>query len=208
LRRLADLPPVFKRADELGACIDVAVFEDCNGTISEIIEAIPEAIPSTKWYTPDFHPQALEQHGYVEIDRKTFLGDWYDVSRRCLILRGQWTLDSGRTLEDPTYPELYGVKRRAGMAPLAEGRGQFAYAFSQTPYKTPVSAEFHAAFDEILEFILPSDAENRILDWGGPHLPAVSNYFEAGAEWWGTFLFSIYTPELRRLCVIAASTTD
>ena len=39
-------------------------------------------------------------------------------------------------------------------------------------------------------------------------LPDVSDYFADGMEWWGVFLFSIYTAETRRLAIIMASTTD
>ena len=38
--------------------------------------------------------------------------------------------------------------------------------------------------------------------------PAVSDYFAAGMEWWGVFLFSVYVPALQRLTIIAGSSTD
>jgi steroid 5-alpha reductase family enzyme len=65
-----------------------------------------------------------------------------------------------------------------------------------------------AVFDEIRDFILPPAHQYEICDWSSPRLPEVSDYFTDGMEWWGVFLFSIYVPALKRLTIVAGSTTD
>ncbi|WP_027999280.1 hypothetical protein [Sinorhizobium arboris] len=64
------------------------------------------------------------------------------------------------------------------------------------------------AFEEVRDFILPPFDGSEILDWSDARLPEVSDYFDAGAEWWGVFLFSVYIPARRRLTIVAGSTTD
>lgn len=63
-------------------------------------------------------------------------------------------------------------------------------------------------FDGIMDFMLPPAHESAICDWCGPELPEVSDYFAAGMEWWGVFLFSIHVPAIRRLTIIAGSASD
>lgn len=63
-------------------------------------------------------------------------------------------------------------------------------------------------FDQICEFLMPPGSEIDILDWSSDRLPDVCAYFTDGMEWWGVFLFSLYLPALKRLTIIAGSSTD
>jgi len=59
-----------------------------------------------------------------------------------------------------------------------------AYAFSWTPYELRTTPEeVQKLFDQIAEFILPTNLHHKILDWGGGDLSKVSPYFAAGMEW-------------------------
>jgi hypothetical protein len=87
--------------------------------------------------------------------------------------------------------------------------GQFAYAFSEPPYGLQARpSEVQELFCAIRDFILPRGSEHEISDWSSPRLTEASDYFTAGMDWWGVFLFTVYLPTLRRLTAIAGSTTD
>jgi hypothetical protein len=113
-------------------------------------------------------------------------------------------------LVNPRLRQLDDLVMAGGVEiPDPGGGGQFAYAFSWTPYGLHAKPrEIQQLFDAITDFVLPPGADHEIWDWASPRLPEVSQYFEAGMDWWGVFLFTIYVPSLRRLTVIAGSTTD
>jgi hypothetical protein len=78
-----------------------------------------------------------------------------------------------------------------------------------TPYgPDAVPEEVQQLFTAITSFILPPGLDYQILDWSGPRLPEVSALFAAGMEWWGVFLFTVSVPALRRLTIVAGSTSD
>jgi hypothetical protein len=88
-------------------------------------------------------------------------------------------------------------------------QGEFAYAFAHPPHGVHLKeARLQSIFDEIDAKIFPESSDFEILDWSGPELGLVSNYFDAGLEWWGAFLFSVSVPSEGRLTIISASTTD
>jgi hypothetical protein len=68
--------------------------------------------------------------------------------------------------------------------------------------------EVQELFTAVRKFVLPPNLEHHILDWTSPRLPEVSKFFAAGMEWWGVFLFTVHVPAIRRLTVIAGSTSD
>jgi hypothetical protein len=181
MRQLNHLPSAFKRFASMGGVVDFAVFEDASGTEDDCLAAIPAALqPRTT-----LHIETLRRLGFRRLDERTFLGDGYDS-------------ESGRLRLD---------KASSRALPLAGSGGQFADAFSDPPYGLQANdAAVQAVFQDIKAFLMPSGSD--ILDWSNPALPEVSDYFDAGAEWWGMYLFTIYVPDLRRLSVIAASTTD
>jgi hypothetical protein len=98
-----------------------------------------------------------------------------------------------------------------GSSPLPEaGTGrQFAYAFSRTLDALKAAAgEVQQLCNAITNFVLPPNREHHFLDWSSSRLPEASKFFAVGMEWWGVFLFTIYVPSIRRLTVIAGSTSD
>lgn len=207
MKRLAKLPPAFKRFGRIGGVLDFTIFEGAEGGDEQILEAMGLALPHGK----RFEPERLRALGYRRIDERAFFGGWHDRRSGRLLRRGDYDTDDGRKLKDPELVTLDRVKIMSGAAPVpdAGAGGQFAYAFSHPPY--PLRArpsEVQALFDEIREFILPRLQWSEILDWTSPRLPEVSDYFDAGMEWWGVFLFSIHVPAIQRLTIIAGSTTD
>ncbi len=124
---------------------------------------------------------------------------------------GEYTTSDGKKLVNPRLKDLEGIHIRSGGSPLPEAGagGQFAYAFSWTPYGLKAGPEqVQELFTAITKFVLPPNLEHDILDWSSPRLPEVSKFFAAGMEWWGVFLFTVHIPVIRRLTVIAGSTSD
>jgi hypothetical protein len=201
------LPSAFKRYRKMLGVLDFAVFEDAAGTEEEILSVIPQALR----HSHKFDADQLRQLGCRRITERAFYGHWYDLDNGHLLKVGGWRTADGRELENPKLKKLDGVKIMSGAAPCPEAGagGQFAYAFSCPPYGLKGRpSEVQAVFDAIRDFILPSDQRSEICDWSSPQLPEVSDYFAAGMDWWGVFLFSIYTPEIKRLSIVAGSTTD
>lgn len=205
--RLTELPPAFKRYDEIGGVIDFAIFEDSDGSEPDIIEGVRTVLPQQC----TFDPQALRAIGNRSIWKRELLGDWWAPETRALIKVGDWTTSKGESLHNPQLKMLEGVRIISGaFSPPEPGSGgQFAFAFLCPPYSLEAQpAEVQQIFDELLDFILPRKQASDVRDWSSPRLPQASDYFSAGMEWWGVFLFSLYIFDLRRLTIAMASTTD
>ncbi len=204
---VTDLPPAFAAFDKMGGALGFAVFEQADGTEDEALTAIRMAMRGCH----GFEAGRLRELGYRFLKRQAFLGDWYDDDRRLLVKRGSWSLADGREMENPPLRSVDRLKIVSGSSRIPDVGcgGQFAYAFSQPPYSLNARpSEVQNVFDAIIDSVMPPDHRASIRDWSHPALPEVSDYFDAGAEWWGVFLFSIYVPDLRRLTIIAGSTTD
>lgn len=207
MKRLHALPAAFKRFQKIGGVLDFGVFDECDGTDAEIVEAIKASLRHAR----RFDGGRLIELGSRECFKEKLLGDWYDPSNESLVKIGHWRTSDGRELKDPSFKALESVKLTggAGAIPDVGAGGQLAFAFSQPPYSLQAkSREVQELFDAILAFVLPPGASYVIKDWSRPELVEVSDYFEAGADWWGVFLFTIHVPGMNRLTVIAGSTTD
>ena len=203
-KRAVALPVEFRRYHEIGGALMFAAFDNAEGDIGSALSAIGNVIPGTK-------VDRLRALGARAISDKIFFGDWYDSASGDLLRLGSITTEDGRSLVNPRLRDLEGIAISNAAISLPEigAGGQFAYAFSWTPYGLNAKrGEVQNLFSAIREFVLPAGREHQILDWSNPKLADVSQYFEAGSEWWGVFLFTVYTPSNRRLMVIAGSTTD
>ncbi len=70
----------------------------------------------------------------------------------------------------------------------------------------PATPEFQQNFKQVLQSAFGTDIRDpRIQFWEWP--TNWSTYFDAGHEWWGSFCWSVVTPD-RRIVGIVASTTD
>jgi hypothetical protein len=198
------LPTALTRYFDIGGVLLFTVFADVDGDEESCICAIASVVPGVN--TSD-----LRALGSRRVDDQAFFGDWRDTSTGDLLLRGTYTTEDGRTLTNPRLRDLDDVviDYGGGEIPDTGAGGQFAYAFSWTPYGLQERpSKIQDLFDAVTDFILPPTLDHEIRDWSSPRLPEVSRYFEAGAEWWGVFLFTIYVPATRQLTVIAGSTTD
>ncbi|MFC4255017.1 hypothetical protein GRI97_06240 [Altererythrobacter xixiisoli] len=211
MERLTALPAAFDRYSAIGGVLDFAVFDDSDGSEAEVLEAIEQTLRPALPEDAPFDADALRQSGSRVIGGAEFLGEWFDPEAGQLLKRGTWTLAGGIELEDPLLIDLQGhsvENGSMGLPNVGEG-GQFALAFTEPPYGLQAEPlEIQDLFDSIRSFILPGYAITEIRDWTSPALAEVSPYFEAGMEWWGVYLFSLYTPQSRRLTIIAGSTTD
>jgi hypothetical protein len=204
MRAIEDLPPAFGRFRQIGGVLDFVVFDDAQGDEWSALTAIATALP-------DMDVNKLRRLGYRRVEQQAFYGDWYDARADALLRLGTFTTVDGRKLTDPKLSDLdkEAIAHGGSSIPEAGAGGQFAYAFSQTPYGLAARpSEIQDLFRSIRDFVLPPETEHEILDWTSPRLPNASKYFAAGMEWWGVFLFTVHAPALGRLTVISGSTTD
>ncbi|HKD24607.1 MAG TPA: hypothetical protein VKC66_01640 [Xanthobacteraceae bacterium] len=220
MERVLPLPPAFGRFhDEMDGVLEFAVFKDADGTEEEILSAVPQALYASwgrRAPRTTYDRERLRSLGSRRITERTFFGEptvdnnrWYDYERGLLLKGGTLTTADGLKLTNPPLVTLAGVKIVGSGSSIPRGPGHFAYAFSEPPYRLNAKPdEVQAVFEKIRDFILPPTQHCEILDWSNEGLPEVSDYFNAGMEWWGVFLFSLYVPSLRRLTIIAGSDTD
>jgi len=138
------------------------------------------------------------------ISRAEFLGTRYDLRRNGLIVRGD---------EEPYWNQFFFYEDKVrGENSIRHDRVDnglgtgYAYAFSDPPYGMRLSGKdkgrlFEAISADLLGGI---DDASFIYEWPTDW----SNYFEAGKEWWGSFLWSFANRGFPRITVITASTTD
>jgi hypothetical protein len=207
MRPIEKLPPAFKRYRKMRGALDFAVFEDAGSTEEDVLSAMLQVFSDAR----DFDAERLRTLGCRRLRERPFFGEWYDLESGMLLKLGDYTTADGTELHNPKLKKLDRVNIMSGGAPVPEAGagGEFAYAFSNPPYglRGPPS-EVQSVFEEIRDFILPPTHTGEICDWTSPKLPEVSDYFEAGMEWWGVFLFSIYIPTQQKLTIIAGSTSD
>ena len=199
-----NLPSPFKSYRRIGGVLKFAVFDEAEGDEVSLLEAISSVVPALDL-------EVLKSLGHRRIDLQTFYGDWYDADDDTLQRLGHFRTQDGRELVDPKPKDLRRVKIVGGSSPVPEAGagGQFAYAFSRTPYGlTAKSSRVQELFRVIRDVILPPGQEHLILDWSHPRLPEASPVFELGMEWWGVFLFTIHVPAWQQLTVIVGSTSD
>lgn len=113
-----------------------------------------------------------------QITVRDFFGSRYDWSRRKLLVR------CGTVGDDEGY----------------------AFAFGNPPYSMSGSEESIAElFDAINLELFGSDCDElEVFRWSNDW----SDYFEAGLEWWGAFLWTVKPPSRPYIVAIGASTTD
>lgn len=138
------------------------------------------------------------------ISQVEFLGPRYDFERQGLIVCGKESfLNEFFFYRDPATHENILPKGKINDNELGAG---FAYAFSSPPYPVQLeSEELGELFEEFLSFVFNGVSEKSIIfEWPTNWC----NYFEAGDEWWGSFLWSFATPNSSQILVITASSTD
>ncbi|WP_090646455.1 hypothetical protein [Asticcacaulis taihuensis] len=198
---------VFKPYYQMGGVLQFIVYDGAQDGESDSMAAIHDGLANTG----SLNESAFAKLKGRQISLGQFFGDWYDPADGGLIKLGSVTTVGGQNLSNPKLVSLENLQVASSGGPGVEvgAGGQFAYAYLNPPYGlagTPV--EIQSRFDDIREAILPKAHAATIFDWTNPSLDKVSDYFTAGKEWWGIFLFSIYIPDLQKLTIIAGSATD
>lgn len=198
---------VFKPYYQMGGVLQFVVYEGAQEGESASRAAIHDGLVNTG----SLNENAFGKLKGRQISSDQFFGDWYDPIDGSLIKLGSITTVDGKNLSNPKLVSLEKLRIASSGGPGVEvgAGGQFAYAYLNPPYGLAGSpTEIQKTFDDIREAILPKERAATILDWTSPSLDKVSDYFKAGKEWWGIFLFSIYIPYLQKLTIIAGSATD
>lgn len=109
-----------------------------------------------------------------------------------------------------TFFHDWGLQEPRRAVPSLGARGYFAYAFGHPPYGIhPDSDIKREAIQALQQLLRPAGTEVYPYDWSCEELLLIApDYYSAGAEWWGVFLFTIQIPLIRRLWVASASATD
>jgi hypothetical protein len=204
MQAVENLPAAFERFQKIGGVLRFATFDDAKGDEKSALTAISTMLP-------DVDQAKLKSLGFRRINLRAFYGDWYDADDDALLRLGVFATEDGRELVNPKLGDLdqTAIVSGANTVPEAGTGGQFAYAFSSTPYGLRARPrEVQELFCMIRDFVLPPGLEHEISDWSSPRLSEVSDYFAAGMEWWGVFLFTVYVPAPRLLTVVAGSSTD
>jgi hypothetical protein len=208
-------PTVIDEFKKIGGVVDFSLFANVGSFDASVSEAFASHLSSASvWSTAlpnTVDLDVIETLPRRSVWKKEFLGDWYDPETKLLRLVGGGKLTDGTELENPTFNKLYGKKTSNWGAGLPEpgSGGQFAYAFSQPPYGLQADyREIQRLFDSVLACLFEEGVQTEITDWSSPELVRLSSYFSHGLDWWGVFLFTLFTPANGTLTLISASTSD
>jgi hypothetical protein len=139
-----------------------------------------------------------------------FLGSYYNLSARLLLLAGRgqgnpneyfWWADNG-----PKGAAIRNWEIPTDGAELGYAAHGYAHAFTDPPYSLAGSRqEVQRLFAEFARVFFDDFSPQLVVyswttDW--------SNYFDAGHEWWGSSLWTVFVPSKKRLIWVGASTTD
>lgn len=213
----APSPPVIFELAGIGVELDYSFFGGAGPDRLDRLRAIDAHLSAAEnpreWHLPSAAIAALQSIEERKLTREIFLGEWCDPRDLMLIRRGSGDVEGLGRVSDIRYDTLGEAKvRNWGVAipdPGFDEPGQYAYAFSSPPYSlNALRSEIQRLFKQSTELLLGRGAPIEIFDWSGGDLTLVHPLFEAGMEWWGVFLFTIFNPDDRTMVVISGSTTD
>ena len=143
------------------------------------------------------------------ISLREFLGWQYDSIRQSLVLAGAFQAGLFTAPYDENDPDClcdYSTLEDQWDSSLEIENG-FAYAFAEPPYSMfrKTNQELNDLFRGFCYVLFGGLSEDlNIVRWGTDW----TNYFEAGRDWWGDFLWTVHRPDSSRLTVIAGSASD
>jgi hypothetical protein len=201
---------LLKRFDEIGGCVEYVVF-DCDSSVDDIESADSHrdaAIAALQKIGKDWaehavkaskeHKMPIAKFFVLKIDLGKAMSSQSKRITPQEFLGPHYDFQTCRLFDKQSYSDFAG----------------YAYAFWQPPYglcdfRPPakrVSVQeatelFHEINQEVLGGVTPQSIIYQWpVDW--------SNFFDAGQEWWGSFLWTFANPGTQRIVVLAASTTD
>lgn len=229
-----DQQRILNQLSSWGGVLDFGFFATCNGLDSteddhrEAIQltfarlrsdlesyadrtSVERGIERSKFFSIKFDEASISTLKPTEISWQQFLGHRYHFERDGLLVHGNegylnslFFYQDEELRENVVDPEEVEDDSDAG----------FAYAFSDPPYglctntgknlKRVSLKEKGELFDELLTKALRMSEVSIIYRWPTDWC----NYFNAGDEWWGTFLWTLANHGDGRIVVIAASSTD
>lgn len=223
---------LYQRLDAIGCVVHFTSFElgEADGTQAAIHRAVAlRTLEAERDRIDRDFAQLLLRPGYehhqradffrVQIDadrlgpgerisRDHFLGPGCDLAGRRVLQKGQ----SSRHRNDLFWGGDVEAPGNIVKADLGEN---FTYAFLEPPHRLSRSypdggprltnLDKQAIYFETIDRLfggLPDDCV--IFRWSDD----ASNYFDDGKEWWGTFFYTVYAPQIARMVGVVASTTD
>ena len=208
-------PKIFCELKKIGVVLKYSFFDSAGPTRSSRLLAIDahlaDANEPCEWHLPKENAEALELLAERKLDRSQFLGQWCNPSDLSLIQRGSGHVQGVGEVENLRYDDarIKRIRSWTSSIPDSHDAGEYAFAFSQPPYSLfGGRAKAQRLFRESTGVILPPSEKIYIYDWSGADLSEVDSYFEAGMDWWGIYLFTIFQPSIGRMIVISGSTTD
>ncbi len=238
LERTDDQQRILNQLSSWGGVLDFGFFATCNeldSTEDDHREAIKltfarlrsdlesyadktsvdRGIDRSKFFSINFDEASISMLTPAKISWRQFLGSRYDFQRDGLLVHGiKSHLNSLFFYQDEELEE--NIAEPMDLDELSDDASDagFAYAFSDPPYplcSNPRTNSHRVSlkekgelFNELLSKVLEVSEASTIYRWPTDW----SNYFDAGNEWWGTFLWTIANQGVGRIVVIAASSTD
>lgn len=218
---------VLKRFEEAGGVVDFQVFDLLDDDVridalhkQTVLEGMKQirqywddyaartskqmSIPKSKVFQVSVDWERAKQISGTQVDHKTFLGARYDFERSGLIVRGK----GNKFLNEFFFYRDEATKENIiDSVEIDDGIGAgFAYAFSSPPYGMRVPSEVLGELFEQVNHVILGGVDNTSVIFAWP--TDWSNYFDAGHEWWGSFLWTVSKPDSHQIVMIAASSTD
>lgn len=157
------------------------------------------------------HPQYVSQNVFqidIEPDRAIgrqisldeFIGPCFDLQTKRLLLRGR----TSNHLNDYFY--VGDEEKNSNVVTIKNHYEGYAYAFSEPPYSLRASKQdINELFIAINQALFDGfEPQLEIYEWSNDW----STYFDAGNEWWGAFLWTVWNEKHNWIVGIGASATD
>jgi hypothetical protein len=164
------------------------------------------ALYGSSIYNPRYEPDKIQGR---QSELAEFTGPYFDLDSNRLLLRGRNSkhLNDFFLAGDKEKPES--IIHRPGMYGKARN---YAYAFSHPPYGLSYGDNKRLTAPELNELFLALnkalfggfEAELTIFEWSTDW----ATFFDAGHEWWGSFLWTVQNKTQDYIIGIAASSTD
>jgi hypothetical protein len=182
------LASVLARLAEGGVVVDYMLFAPDGASAS--LDAVHRDAAASGMAVMDAHLTAINE------ERRCRWNRW----------RGRDPSDMSFYTERPAHRLLFDITKAAATEePLEVFLKDYWHAFSDAPHgQQIVEPELSERFEEVNHLLFGDLSVWSIRRWSTDW----SNYFNAGLEWWGAFLWTLVSPDRLRAVWVGASTTD
>lgn len=151
--------------------------------------------------SPDGGYRGAESHKEAVVCAIEMIGERYGLDFRVETDKMTAAATDAEELLKIPSDAYFAERKRTDRSFTAGGPVPYWYAFLEPPHGTPYTKSDFTVFNAIL---IPDRDETEIYRWND----GFSDYFDAGREWWGTGLWSIFDRKTGLFTVIGASLTD